>query len=203
MKKALFFLLLCCFNSFSQDTIRTNPIFFAETFVGGGGSFSGYGGFMYGGTASFQHKKDFFTVRYIQHPEFKLRFAVAGTVGLPIIKSRFKNTEIAVMYGKRHIKNSVSYSYSGGISTNDFQTKYVDANNQVYRVVEQHLGFSYELNVKWFNSRKERYRIYMIVPVGKPIAFGRSFGFKLVGNISKHSYVGVGMTYGFGWHKNY
>jgi hypothetical protein len=60
-----------------------------------------------------------------------------------------------------------------------------------------------ELNFKWFKSKKKRYRIYGIIPVGEPTSFGRNFGFKLVGNISKNSFVGLGIVYGFGIHKKY
>jgi len=60
------------------------------------------------------------------------------------------------------------------------------------------------VNVKWFKKEKKRFRAYYgLIPIGKPTSFGRSFGFKLYGNIGKLSYVGIGINYGFGWHKRY
>lgn len=202
MKKYLLIISIFFQKSHCQDTIRTNPIIFAEMVLGGAGSFGEYGGFLYGGSGNFQFKKNLFTVRYNQNPEFKFKSAVIPTVGFPYVESKFKNTEIAIMYGKRYVKNSVSYSFSGGLSSNDFETKYKDQ-NEVYKVSSCNYGFAYEFNVKWFNSKKKRYRIYMIAPIGKPTSFGRSFGFKLLGNVSEHSYLGIAMSYGFGWHKNY
>ena len=139
---------------------------------------------------------------YIENPEFKFNpTLLAPTVQFPYVASKMGNTEIAILYGKRIIRDFVSYSFSAGLSNNNFQSKYRDENNQIYKYNKVHYGFSYEINIKWFNSKKERYRIYMLVPVGKPTSFGRSIGFKLLGNISNHSYLGFAVTYGFGYHK--
>ncbi|HET8837565.1 MAG TPA: hypothetical protein VFM82_01060 [Flavobacteriaceae bacterium] len=190
--------------TYAQDTAKKQtPILFAEFVLGYGGSFGEYSGFLYGGSANFQFKKNLFTFRYTQNPQFKFNAAVAGMLVIPYIESKFKNTEIALLYGRRFIKNGRSLSFSAGIGTNDFETKFLSENNHSVKNVSRHIGFSYELNIKWFKSRKKRYRIYMLVPVGKPTAFGRSFGFKLLGNISKHSYMGFAITYGFGWHRGY
>ena len=203
IKKLVLLLFVVVSHSlYCQDTTRTNPILFAELVFGGGGSFGEYSGFLYGGTANYQFENSLFTIRYIENPEFKFNpTLLAPTVQFPYVASKMGNTEIAILYGKRIIRDFVSYSFSAGLSNNNFQSKYRDENNQIYKYNKVHYGFSYEINIKWFNSKKERYRIYMLVPVGKPTSFGRSIGFKLLGNISNHSYLGFAVTYGFGYHK--
>ena len=58
--------------------------------------------------------------------------------------------------------------------------------------------------MSFFKSKKERFRIfYGLIPVGEPISFGKSFGFKLSANIAKKSYIGLGLTFALGWHKIY
>jgi hypothetical protein len=43
----------------------------------------------------------------------------------------------------------------------------------------------------------------MVLPIEKPTASRRNLGFKLMGNISKRSYLGFAMSYRFGWYKKY
>jgi hypothetical protein len=58
--------------------------------------------------------------------------------------------------------------------------------------------------MSFFKTKKERFRIfYGLIPVGEPTSFGRAFGFRLYANIAKNSYVGLGLTFGLGWHKIY
>lgn len=74
-----------------------------------------------------------------------------------------------------------------------------------YEVSENSIGFPFEVNIKWFKNVKRRYRAYYwLIPLGhKKVAFGRSFGFKLVGNISKTNYFGLAFNFGLGTHKKY
>ncbi|MDT0647527.1 hypothetical protein RM545_12580 [Zunongwangia sp. F260] len=205
MRILLVLISVILFSScYSQDTIKkTNPVLFGEIILGYGGSFGEFGGFAYGGSGNIQYEKHFFTIRHIENPQFQYGAVAIGLIGIPIVKSKFKNTELALLYGRRYVKNGRSLSFSGGISKNEFEAKFRDENDQSLKVVADHYGFAYELNVKWFKAKKKPYRIYAIIPVTKPTSFGRSFGFKLTGNISEHSYLGVAMTYGFGWHKEY
>ena len=196
-------MLFFSLKNLAQDTIvKSNPVLYGEMIFGFGGNFNDYGGFIYGGNVNYQVKKNLFTIRYNVHPEFKYGATAIAAAGLPVIQSRFTNTEVGLLYGRRYTVRGRSLSFAGGISTNEYETQYKteDSGTTSY---SSHVGFAYELNIKWFKPKKERYRIYAIFPVGKPVAFGRSFGFKMIGNVSQHSYLGFGMTYGFGWHKAY
>ncbi len=53
-------------------------------------------------------------------------------------------------------------------------------------------------------TQKGTYKdILWVIPVGPPISFGGSLGFKFAGTVGKTNYVGWGITYSYGWHKNY
>jgi hypothetical protein len=56
-----------------------------------------------------------------------------------------------------------------------------------------------EFSIKWFKREQSPYRIYGIIPVGRPSGIGNSMGFTLIGNISQHSFIG----FGIGHHKEY
>jgi hypothetical protein len=60
-----------------------------------------------------------------------------------------------------------------------------------------------QINIRWFKSEKDIYRIYGLIPVGEPTGFGHSLGISLVANISKHSYVGLAVSFGLGFYKEY
>jgi len=184
-----------------EPTEKTNPIIFIEgMFGGGGGEFSG---FVLAATANYQTGKNLFTARVAEHRATNYTEFALGMAGLPIFTPRMRNTEYALLYGRRYTKNSVSYSFAGGFSHSMLDTKFRDDDGVARIRTESYQGFGYEFNIKWFKADKERYRLYMLIPVGKPTAFGRSFGIKLMGNISEHSYFGLGLTYGLGWHKYY
>lgn len=206
MKKIfLILLLLLTGKNFGQDTIiqKSNPIVYGELLFGFGGSFNKYNGYIYGGSLGYQIKKNLFTIRYTVNPEIKYKAATAGLVGVPVFYSRYKNKEIGLLYGRRFVKEGRSLSFAAGISTNELEYRYRHEGSEIQSTIKHYYGMAYELNIKWFKHRKERYRIYGMFPVGKPTAFGRSIGLKLTGNISKHSYLGFGITYGFGLHKHY
>lgn len=64
-------------------------------------------------------------------------------------------------------------------------------------------GVPFEANIHWFKARKERFRIYGLIPLGHPMGFGGSIGLKVFGSVSKNSYIGFGLMYGLGWHREY
>ena len=129
--------------------------------------------------------------------------ALLSLTGIPFLVENLNSNEISLLYGKRFIKDGHSWSFSGGVSANyALYKRRVDGVNQ--RASEAFVGFPLEINIKWFKKKKKRFRAwYGIVPIGKPTAFGRSLGFKLYGNLGKLSYIGIGLNYGFGWHKKY
>jgi hypothetical protein len=210
MKKSILLLLVSYANIINaQDSIKVdmpkkpNQIIFFEYYLGlGGGNTSGWS---YGLTLNYQVKKDLFTFRLGGFTGFENRVQALGpTVGLPVFDIRERIVDYSVLYGKRWIGEGTSFSVSGGVSSTNW--KHYEPVNDVYeKYSENTIGFPFELNVKWFKKVKRRFRAYYgLVPIGKgKVAFGRSYGFKLVGNISKADYIGFAFNVGFGCHKKY
>ena len=142
---------------------------------------------------NYQVQKNLFSIRYLGLFEFKSFFL--------FIPLNVKTTnEYALLFGKRYINQGEVFSFSGGISILNEKANIGDLQYKT----DNYFGVPLEVNYTFFNNEKERYRIiYGLIPIGKPTAFGRSIGFKLVGNISKSSFIGFGLNLGFGWHKKY
>lgn len=198
-KKALIlgFMLFIGMNCFAQEE-KTNPIVYAEIIIGySNGSSKGVTS---GGTLNYQRKNNLFSYRYLELSENRKEgsfFFIPVLVEVEILR------EQAIMYGRRFVDENTSYSFSAGIAYVDREFLIDDTNGVLKYNNTQSIGFPFELNIKWFNSKKERYRIYELIPVGKPTSFANSIGFKFYGNVSKTSFVGLGITFGLGWHKNY
>jgi hypothetical protein len=199
MKKLVFILVLISFQTLvkaqTNDSLnkppKSNPIIFAD--VNFGALRSSYVTLAISGSLNYQNKNDLFTARILGYSKIKLYFII-----LPVTSEL--TSEYAFMYGKRYIDLGESYSFSGGLAI--LQKKSYDNNLLISR--ENYFGFPFELNYRFFNKKRERFRIvYNLIPIGNPIAFGRSIGFKLYGNISKSSFVGIGLTLGLGYHKKY
>lgn len=184
--------------AFSQ--VKTNPIVFLDANVGyAGGSSSG---FINGGSLNYQKNNDLFTIRTSQLIDSDLGY-ISPYLPLPIFEVKETITEYGLLYGKRYVYENSSFSFSAGIATIDRQLDSKDNSNQEFSRKPLSIGFPFEVNIKWFNSKKEKYRIYGLVPVGKPTGFGNSFGFKILGDISKTSYIGIELSFGIGFHKSY
>lgn len=198
-KKALIlgFMLFIGMNCFAQEE-KTNPIVYAEIIIGySNGSSKGVTS---GGTLNYQRKNNLFSYRYLELSENRKEgsfFFIPVLVEVEILR------EQAIMYGRRFVDENTSYSFSAGIAYVGREFLIDDTNGVLKYNNTQSIGFPFELNIKWFNSKKERYRIYELIPVGKPTSFANSIGFKFYGNVSKTSFVGLGITFGLGWHKNY
>ncbi len=184
------------------DSIRkkTNPIVFIEGFVGySNGATRGWTG---GGSINYQYQNNLFTIRSLN---FEERRYDGKLLFIPFYTTVAKVDDYALMYGRRSIDDDSSFSYSAGISLVQYSTlDEIKSTQNNLRYFEQNfIGFPIECNIKWFNSKKERYRIYGIIPVGKPTALANSIGFKAFATISKKSFVGIALTFGIGYHKNY
>lgn len=200
MKKVLLFFVftsIMVVNSFAQK-VKTNPIVFAE--ILGGYSNGSSKGFTEGGTLNFQKNQYLFTYRYLEVTEKRKE---GGILFVPVYDEVAIVKEQALMLGKRIIEDNLSYSFSAGISYIDREFLVDDSNGVLKYDNVQSIGFPFELNIKWFNSSKKKYRIYELIPIGKPTSLSNSIGFKFYGDISKTSFVGLGLTFGLGWHKNY
>ncbi|MDT0644868.1 hypothetical protein RM553_18670 [Zunongwangia sp. F363] len=206
--RIILFLLVTFYSAdiVSQEEKEVNlPIIFAEFMFGGAGRINGNAGILVGGELNYQYKKNLFSIRYLENSQLESNIVFLSPVTpFPILREKNYNKETGLLYGKRWIYGGSSLSFSGGISFNSYSSKFIDENDDHYRLSDNYVGFPFEMNFKWFKSEKNRYRImYGAIPVGKPTAFGRDFGFKLTGNISRNSLIGVGLVYGMGIHKNY
>lgn len=176
-----------------KDTINKSPILYGDISYGISREFNDGVKFMLGASFTYQYKNKIFSLRYVENNEMKTVFIL-----IPVVVNKSK--EYAFLYGKRWIEHDMSYSFSAGLST---------ANYSVYErdeiiSSEDYLGVPFEINIKWFKSEKQRFGLlYGIIPIGNSTAFGRSYGFKIVGNLSKRSYVGIGVVFGLGVHKRY
>lgn len=82
------------------------------------------------------------------------------------------------------------------------ETSY-DDNDKKYQTTSRYVGVPFEVAINWFKPEKRRVKIYGLIPVGPATALGGSIGFKFFGNVSQNSYAGLGLTYGFGYHRKY
>lgn len=204
--KTVVFLFLVFYKSIAQDSLATkpvdvtNPIVFTEIYGGVAGGSSG--GFFGGLNLNYQTKNSLYTARYtgVVNPRLTAVLFI-----IPAFVNNETISEYAFLFGKRYIYDNHSFSYSGGVSivNRNFLIDY--PNNLNLYESQNSFGFPFEVNIKWFKREKKRYRIYYgLISVGKrKVSFGQSIGFKLVGNISKTYFVGVGLNFGIGWHKKY
>ena len=194
-------LLVCTAVGFCQDSLKANPIIFMEGFVGG--SVVGARGWNIGLSLNYQFKRNFLTVKgtsvmhWAYNADEKKSFIFFP---FPNLKNNYD--ELAVLYGLRFIKEDHSLNLSLGLSHN-WRTQYFRNEASREEIKSNYIGLPYEFTIKWFNRDKERYRIYGLIPVGKPTALGHSYGLKLYGNISKNSYAAIGLASSFGYHKRY
>ncbi len=203
----------CTFKVLGQDTVKTNavvktnPIIFGEGYIGA--PIAGVSGIEYGLGLNYQIKRSLITARITEFDHTKLdvvqiAFLFGIPISVPIVVDLGYTREYAALYGLRKIKEGHSFSFSFGVSANTQVIKYYDSNyNFQYQTQKSYVGLPFELNVKWFKKNKERYRIYYLIPVGKPTGFGNSIGLKLSGNVSQYSYLAIGVDLGLGFHKHY
>lgn len=205
----LFFLLLFftksyCNNLITNDSIkRENPILFAEFVIGfSNGDIKGLTGL---GSLNYQLKSNLFTFRTLEIIDNK---KVGSFLFFPILVMEDRVNEYSFLYGRRFIYDNSSISYSLGFAYINREYLVDDLNtvsnyNDLNYTKQSFVGLPFEFNIKWFNSNKERYRIYGLIPVGRPISFANSIGFKFYGTVAKKSYFGIGVSFGLGWHKLY
>ncbi|MDG1398843.1 MAG: hypothetical protein P8P88_10720, partial [Polaribacter sp.] len=185
-----------------QDTLKVkqNSIFFADFLLGySNGYVKGLG---VSGALQYQNKNSLYSFRALATLDDR---DIEYRIIVPISGIRKTLEEYAFLYGKRFIKDDFSYHFSGGISYNVYQEKArTFIFDEALILKESYVGFPLEIGLTWFKNKKERFGVfYGLIPVGKSTGFGRSFGLKLYANIAKKSYVGLGLSFGLGWHKIY
>ena len=199
-KQILLVIFLLVFSSVKAQenidslSLKPNPIVFGDFSLGYSNGF--VKGFTVGGSINYQKRNNLFTFRALQVINIrKIDFFLI----FPINIESETMTEYSLLYGKRYIEEGFSYHFSGGISYASYDKSFENDNLTI-----DYVGFPIEAGISWFKNKKKRFRVlYGLIPVGKPTSFGRSIGFKLHANIAKRSYVGLGLTFGLGWHKIY
>jgi len=193
--------LFICNSSLGQE--KKNPILFAEMVVGySNGSIKGMTGM---GSLNYQFNNNLLTFRSLEIIDNK---KVGSLFFLPVLILEERLNEYSFLYGRRFVDENSSMSYSVGIAylkreflLDDLST--IDNYDSLNYGKDSYIGLPFEFNIKWFNSKKERYRIYELIPVGKPVSFANSIGFKFYGTLSKTTFIGIGVSFGLGWHKEY
>lgn len=203
MKRKLIYLTIYLgfFATFSAQ--KTNPIIFADFGIGIGNDMTAKGGFLFYSSLNYEKNKNLITVRYSQLNELGFDVVPVAFIAFPLVTNDVNAKEIAIMYGRRYTKENFSFSFSGGISTNIYEQNLKTEDGNYLKQNTNYIGLPLEFSIKWFKREKSPYRIYGLIPVGKPTALGNSIGFKLIGNISQHSYIGLGLDFGIGYHKEY
>ncbi|MFH6996105.1 hypothetical protein [Flavobacterium sp. FlaQc-48] len=184
-------------NNDVETTEKTNPILYGEIF--GGLTGMKHFGFSGGAELNYQYKKSLFSLRYANVVGY-ISNDINPFFPLPTYYKSDDNSEYAVLYGRRWMSERRSFSVSAGISCNNLDSKrrIVDEAEETYTYIrnyETFYGVPFEANYKWFYKRKKSKLVYnALIP---------SIGVKLLGNISKNSYIGVGVSIGFGFAREY
>lgn len=175
--------------------VKSNKIIFVD--IDFGYAYTNNHSFSSGISVNYQHQNDFYKVRFTQNyrlddAKFVAIFPVSG-------KETIYN-EVSLMYGKRLIRNDLSYHFTMGISYNELLLR--DDFNVFFN--DFFIGFPIEIGMHSFPSEKERFRIlYGLIPVGKPTSFARATSLKIKANIAKQSYIGISIGIGLGMYKKY
>jgi hypothetical protein len=196
MKRLIFALLTAFSVLYGTAQEIPNRIMFGEFLVGA----TTNDGLAFGANLNYQTGLHLFTARFMTHRNFYNNLiAEHDHENLDV---RSAQDEWALLYGPRFTFERFSASLSAGISASSVSIVSSDVQSNLdYH--HRYIGIPYELNLKYFKKSKSRYRIYGLVPVGKPTTFGRSIGMKLFGNFSREHYFGIGFTLGVGVHKIY
>jgi hypothetical protein len=197
MKSSLFILhLLICSTLFSQ---KENPIAFFDITIGG--AIGQLDGFMINTSVNYQTKHHLFTLRGNYLIEVQAGF-VSVFVPIPIPERTIAAYEIGGLYGFRKEMNSFSYHIAAGVSFNHIKES-LENDALVFR--ENLFGVPYEVGFKLYKRKRRPLYLASFIPVeiGPPTALSRSIGLKIIGNFSKRSYIGLGISWGFGFHKAY
>lgn len=201
MKKYFFFtFIISLVFTQIQAQEKTNPIIYLDGNMGFAGGNSS--GFMIGASLNYQKKDNLFTLRTTQFSNSKFTY-LSPYLPLPYLDTKEIITEYGILVGKRYIHNNKAWSFSVGLATVERAIKKVDENNTYYFDSTHAIGFPFQVDINWFKRNKEPYRIYGVIPVTKNTSLGNSIGFKFIGNVSKTTFVGLGVSLGIGYHKEY
>jgi hypothetical protein len=151
---------------------------------------------------NYQNGKNLFTFKRNQSKQLENNiFDIIYALPISILYTDVSSRENSYMYGRRVIKKGFSFSFSTGISF----IKFNEFNDSLSEIINQEklIGIPLEINLLWFKKDKEKVKLLGLIPIGKETGFGLSSGLKLYGTISKRSYIGAGLVFGFGYYKDY
>ncbi|MFD1161519.1 MULTISPECIES: hypothetical protein [Hwangdonia] len=189
-------------NDADSTQVKQNPIIYGDFMIGGAGGEARGLSFVF--DLNYQFNKDLITFRslHLLDKNEDVNFFEAIFI-FPIYMGGDSMNEFSLLYGKRFIFDGSALSISAGVSQN--LRKFEETiNNTKVSQRSSYIGIPFEVNFNSFKRVKKRYRIvYGLIPIGKPTSFGRSIGFKLFGNFGKFNYFGLGINFGWGWHKKY
>tara|TARA_A100000171_G_C2140567_1_gene155567 strand:- start:2703 stop:3317 length:615 start_codon:yes stop_codon:yes gene_type:complete len=194
-----FFLFIAQFTYAQYNDYPNTPTLYGEVF----------GGFVlesfdeaapaFGLEANYHKGRFLYSVRYTFIPKLTSRLKdVIAFVGIPEVVQESKTSEFAGLFGPRWIAKNSSYSVSGGVAVSN-RLNVLDPSGREVREKETYLGFPFELNIKWFRNRTDP-RNPSDDDFHNKKPFGAGIGFKIIGNISKHSYVGAAVVFSLGVH---
>jgi hypothetical protein len=180
------FIFLCLFRAFGQDSLKTNPIIFADfEFTP---LVAGQNNLQLNGSLNYQVKKSLFTLRFLGLGNYD---EVANSQYVPEVKNTLY--EMGLLYGLRFINGGHSISFSGGLSFNHWIHN-VTYEGKLQRTDSRYAGLPFEADYVWFKAKKRK-----ISSTG----YGGSIGLKLSGNVSEHSFVSFGVVFGLGFFRKY
>ena len=204
MKKILLFLLtlisIICFGQ------RKEPVIYGEI-IGGFSKTTDHSEWLYGGDVNYKINKVLISARMVEnYYQFVTIAMIPRELMLllfPLVEGPKYLDDYSVLVGYVKTEDDFSFSFSAGISYNTYSQHFTTEAGNRYVIDDHFWGIPLEANIKWFKKDKEPYKILGVIPVGNPTSFGNSIGFKLLGNISKKSYVGLAVVVGIGIHKEY
>lgn len=162
-----------------ENAIKEHPIIFLEGFVGI--SVISEAGVAGGFEVNYQRKSNLFSFRITEIAGYK-KDSLAYL--FPSYTRAKYDNEYALLYGKRWLQNTHSFSLSGGVSYNRFILDEMSFSTN-------YVGLPLEANIIWYYSKRKKAFRYCFVP---------KVGVKLFGSISKNSFIGIGVSLGFGYH---
>ncbi|MEM6517016.1 MAG: hypothetical protein AAF688_12595 [Bacteroidota bacterium] len=207
MIKFLFIALMFCpaFWIYGQkkQEVSSNPIIYGDFLIAGANVGNEVNGVTFGLTINYQSNKDLFSFRTTYIAEKNDDVGLGAILLVPLLIGGDSFNEFGLLYGKRFIFDESSFSVSAGISTNLMKfSSTVDG--MVTKLRESYIAFPFELNFRLFKATKKRFSLlYGLIPIGEPTGFGGSFGIKFFGSLGTFNYVGIGLNFGFGFHKKY
>jgi hypothetical protein len=191
------FIFLFSLSLFGQDSIKTNPVIYADG--GFGIPLGDMSGLQLNAGLNYQAGKNLFTLRANaiggNFPE--------GGISTTVPRRVSDLYEYGILYGRRFINGGRSFSFSAGIAYDDRPTSVTFKGVELRNFSSRYPAIPFELNWLWFQKNKQPNPLSLLFPVEKTTGYSGSVGLRLSGNISKYSYVALGAVFGLGWHRQY